>query len=81
MSATPCFGRKVINITTVHDFDLIHLVKARVGSGEVEVGLVLVLEEVLDVTHFMIHSDEVLLVDPCTLLDAEVLKAKLIKSF
>ena len=55
--------------------------KARVGSGEVEVGLVLVLEEVLDVTHFMIHSDEVLLVDPCTLLDAEVLKAKLIKSF
>ena len=74
MSATPCYGRKVINITTVHDFDLIHLVKARVGSGEVEVGLVLVLEEVLDVTHFMIHSDEVLLVDPCTLLDAEVLK-------
>lgn len=50
--------------------------KARIGSGEVKVGLVLVLEEVLDVTHLMIHSDEVLLVDPCTLLDAEVLKVK-----
>ena len=55
--------------------------KARVGSGEVEVGLVLVLEEVLDVTHLMIHSDEVLLVDPCTLLDAEVLKVTAIKEF
>ena len=57
-----------------------HLVKARVCPGEVKVGLILVLEEVLDVTHLMVHSYEVLLSDPGTLLNAEVLRVKIIKS-
>ena len=52
--------------------------KARICPREVEVGLVLVLEEVLDVTHLMVHSDKVLLIDPGTLLDAEVLNIELI---
>ena len=47
--------------------------KARICPREVEVGLVLVLEEVLDVTHLMVHSDKVLLIDPGTLLDAKIL--------
>ena len=55
--------------------------KARICPGEVEVGLVLVLEEVLDVTHLMVHSDKVLLIDPGTLLDAEVLNIELIESY
>ena len=33
-------------------------------TSSVEVGLVAVLEEVLDVTHLVVHSDEVLLVHP-----------------
>ena len=53
--------------------------KARVCPGEVEVGLILVLEEVLNVTHLMVHSNEVLLIDPGTLLNAEVLKVKMTK--
>ena len=61
---------------TFYNLDLKHLVEPRIGSGPVEIGLVSVLEKVLDVTHFMIHCDEVLLVDPCTLLDAEVLQVK-----
>ena len=54
--------------------------KARVCPGEVKVGLILVLEVVLDVTHLMVHSNEVLLIDPGTLLNAEVLRVKIIKS-
>ena len=57
-----------------------HLVKAWVCPGEVKVGLILVLEEVLDVTHLMVYSNEVLLIDPGTLLNAEVLRVKIIKS-
>ena len=76
MSATPC--HKVINIH--NDFwSLYHLVKARVCPGEVEVGLILILEKVLNVTHLMVHSNEILLIDPGTLLNAEVLKVKMIK--
>ena len=42
-------------------------------TSAVEVGLVCILEVVLDVTHLVVHSDEVLLVDPRALLDAKVL--------
>ena len=35
-------------------------------TGAEEVGLVAVLEEVLDVPHLVVHSDEILLVHPAS---------------